>query len=75
MRDLLEEARIQREQREQRDRSPMLLLEVAERMVVVVLQVLEAVVAAAGLLEMALKEPGAVMVDLVSLMAVMVDQT
>ena len=44
-------------------------------MVVVVLQVLEAVAAAAGLLEMALKETGAVMVDLVSLMAVMVDQT
>jgi hypothetical protein len=49
-------------------------------MVVVVLQVvlveiLEAVAAAVGLLEMALKEPMVVMLDLVSLMAVMVAQT
>ena len=42
---------------------------------VVLVEVLEAVAAAAGLLEMALKEPGVVTLDLVSLMAVMVDQT
>jgi hypothetical protein len=64
-------------QREQRDRLiPVAeLLEVVALMVVVVVQVLEAVAVAAGLLEMALKELGVVTLDLVSLMEAMVDLT
>jgi hypothetical protein len=63
-------------QREQRERAtPVVHQELAELMVVVVVVEVEAVAAAAGLLEMALKVAGVVTLDLVSLMAVMVDQT
>jgi hypothetical protein len=65
----------QREQREL-DTTRVGLVEMVELMaVVVLLQLLEAVAAAAGLLEMVLKEAGAVALDLVSPMAVEVAKT